>query len=219
MYYSSGHFFYSFIICGCFLLSSCSTDLTKDLQPAILESTIDEVPLPVNSPTTIVESTPAPTPAPPSAAPAAAPVVLDEPPKEEVASDEKAIPMTNVPTFGYYVYPSNSNPIFSKECLLAESPAQCSSEQLASWIMEQIKYADIGLAHGETSIQYIVFEIDKYGQIFNIDHIGSDGDTFCWPCVEKAIELVQNMPDWVPAFQNGHAVNTSLKLPIRFEGI
>jgi TonB family protein len=39
----------------------------------------------------------------------------------------------------------------------------------------------------------------------------------CEPCNQEAIRVVKNMPKWKPASDDGKAVRTYVRLPIRFE--
>jgi TonB family protein len=59
----------------------------------------------------------------------------------------------------------------------------------------------------------VVFEIQKDGSIRNIEilrGIGGGAD-------EEAVRVVQNSPRWEPGRQRGRAVNTRMRLPIRFK--
>ena len=138
---------------------------------------------------------------------------------EKDNNEKKSLPMMNVPTFGYYTLRENSPPLFSKQCLISRDPDACSVETLKEWLNDQLKNTDNGLEEGEFSIQYIVFEIDRNGKVFNVKHTGSDGNTFCWPCMKIAVETIKEMPTWTPATKDGKPVIVSLKLPVRFEVI
>ena len=189
------------------LFVACGKNLNTDLDE-MQESATNEI----TESTAIKEVAPTNKPAPPPSPP----TISQTKGKE---SDENAIPMMNVPTFGYYKLPQNSVPLFSKSCLIVDNPAECSTELLTEWLVEKLKYAESGLRNGEYSIQNIVFEIDKNGVVHDVKHIGSSGNTICWSCMDIAIKTIKQFPDWVPATQNGEPVNYSLKLPVRFEGI
>lgn len=130
-----------------------------------------------------------------------------------------APPMLNVPTFGYYNIPPNTPPLFSPSCLLSEDPSGCSRKMLREWLTDQLRRRDNGLTQGNFSIQYISFEISPTGEVENVIHYGSKGSAFCRPCIEIALETIEDMPRWMPAMSNGKPVRVSLKLPLRFEVI
>ncbi|MEO1257906.1 MAG: energy transducer TonB [Bacteroidota bacterium] len=189
------------------LLSSCGKEYLNDFENNI-EPTAFELPeFPATNTNQSISST-QPTEPTSQTSPAE---------EEEDRQNGKSLPMMNVPTFGYYSIPDNSQPLFSKSCLIVENPETCSSEMLGRWLNEQIKNEESGLEKGEFSIQYIFFELDEKGKIFNIQHAGSDGNTLCWPCLNTAMKTIAKMPDWSPAVKDGVPYNTSIKIPIRFE--
>ena len=187
------------------MLVACGKDYTTDLAP--LQAPELSTSTETTASTGYIETTAATSPVPPATI------------TEEGAAKAGALPMMNVPTFRYYTLMENSPPLFSKKCLITANPQACSSEALKEWLNVQLKNKENGLKKGEYSIQYIVFEINKEGAVFNVEHIGSSGNTICWPCVETALQTVRNMPAWTPATQNGQPINVSLKLPVRFEVI
>jgi len=57
------------------------------------------------------------------------------------------------------------------------------------------------------------FEINKEGEIGEI----TVEKSVCKEINEEAIRLVENMPNWKPAMQNGQAQAVKFQLPIIFE--
>jgi len=199
----------------CFaLLLSCGKDYTTELDSITDQAELTSAELADQTELPPPAQVPAATEQPATPAPATTPA-----PVADKAIAENKIPMMNVPTFGYYKLPENSTPLFSKPCLLTENPSECSSEKLKQWLIDQLKHNDSELKRGSYSVQYVTFEIDKKGKIFNVYLFGSDGNVDCPTCAEIAVQTVKEMPKWVPAMRNGEPVNSSLKLPIRFVAI
>ena len=59
------------------------------------------------------------------------------------------------------------------------------------------------------------FIIEKDGTVSHI--VLEERLPKCEPCNREAVRIVQNMPKWKPALNDGRAVRTYVRLPIRFE--
>lgn len=59
------------------------------------------------------------------------------------------------------------------------------------------------------------FVIEENGTISNI--VLEERLQKCEPCNKEAIRIVKNMPKWKPAHNQGKAVRSYVRLPIRFE--
>ena len=86
-------------------------------------------------------------------------------------------------------------------------------EAMATFIQSEIKYPELAFKQGLEGTVLVNFRISKDGKILN--PYVSQG---VHPNLDKeALRLVENMPDWIPAKQNGEAREVPYQLPIRFE--
>ena len=86
-------------------------------------------------------------------------------------------------------------------------------KQLGEYIGQNIKYpaaAEKANAQGRVFVSFIVTKTGEITDVNLLKGIGFGAD-------EEAIRVVQNMPRWKPAMQNGKAVNVKYNLPINFE--
>lgn len=61
----------------------------------------------------------------------------------------------------------------------------------------------------------VLFIIEKDGSITHVKLVSKL--PHCEPCNLEAIRVVKNMPKWIPGSNDGKAVRTYVRLPIRFE--
>lgn len=145
---------------------------------------------------------------------------LPEPPaaasSSPVADTAGTIPMLNVPTFNYVNVLPNSQPLFSKSCLLEKNPGQCSSLLLQKWLHRNLQHLALDGIQEGPSVEYISFTIDKHGNVANVKHAGTKGAAN-EERARAALEAVRKMPGWQPATRNGRQVNVSMVLPVRFD--
>jgi TonB family protein len=81
------------------------------------------------------------------------------------------------------------------------------------YLAKNLNYPAQARQRGIEGTVIVVFEIQKDGSIQNVEilrGIGGGAD-------EEAIRVVQNAPSWEPGRQRGRAVNTRMRLPIRFK--
>lgn len=81
------------------------------------------------------------------------------------------------------------------------------------YLAKNLQYPAQAQQMGIEGTVIVVFEIQKDGSIRNVEilrGIGGGAD-------EEAIRVVQNAPSWEPGRQRGRAVNTRMRLPIRFK--
>lgn len=85
-------------------------------------------------------------------------------------------------------------------------------EALNAYISENLKYpampAEMGI-DGVVNLKFTVKADGSIGTISVVRMIDPDLE-------QEAIRLVKNMPAWIPAEQNGVAVDQQVELPIRF---
>jgi len=82
-----------------------------------------------------------------------------------------------------------------------------------TYLARNIKYPLEARQQGVEGTVIVVFEIHTDGTIHNVEilrGIGGGAD-------EEAIRVVQNAPKWEPGRQQGRAVKTRMRLPIRFK--
>ncbi|MBA4298530.1 protein TonB [Algoriphagus alkaliphilus] len=85
-------------------------------------------------------------------------------------------------------------------------------EAFISYIKMGIEYPKLPFKQGVEGTVLVNFRISKHGKILNpyvSKSVHPDLD-------ERALELVKNMPDWIPASQNGNPREVGYQIPIRF---
>jgi TonB family protein len=89
---------------------------------------------------------------------------------------------------------------------------QCSKEKLVAFIQEKLQYPKQAKEAGKEGQVLVEFTVNKEGYVENatvINRIGFGMD-------EAALRVVNAMPRWMPAQENGKAVSTKLTLPFNF---
>lgn len=61
---------------------------------------------------------------------------------------------------------------------------------------------------------FLYFEIDKTGKIINANIPPGKELVDCKMCNEEIVKIIQSMPNWQPAEQNGNTVKRKLSIPI-----
>ncbi|SIN71091.1 outer membrane transport energization protein TonB [Algoriphagus halophilus] len=80
------------------------------------------------------------------------------------------------------------------------------------YLANNLSYPDQARRMGVEGTVIVRFVVNKDGSVSNAEilrGIGAGAD-------EEAMRVVQNSPDWTPGNQRGRAVNTRMRLPIRF---
>lgn len=86
-------------------------------------------------------------------------------------------------------------------------------EAIATFVSEKIEYPKMAFKQRIEGVVLVNFRISKEGKILNpyvSQSVHPELD-------EEAIRLVNKMPDWIPAMQNGEPKEVAYQLPIRFE--
>ncbi|MBN3584674.1 energy transducer TonB [Algoriphagus aestuarii] len=81
------------------------------------------------------------------------------------------------------------------------------------YLMSNLTYPAQARQMGIEGTVIVVFVVNTNGSISNIDILRGIGGG----CDEEAIRVVQNSPNWTPGYQKERAVNTRMRLPIRFK--
>ena len=80
------------------------------------------------------------------------------------------------------------------------------------YLSRNLSYPAEARSMGVEGTVIVVFVVNSNGAISDVEilrGIGAGAD-------EEAIKVVENAPDWIPGKQNGEAINTRMRLPIRF---
>ncbi|GAB4035909.1 M56 family metallopeptidase [Spirosoma gilvum] len=86
-------------------------------------------------------------------------------------------------------------------------------KKLGEYLSENLNYPDAAVKAKVEGKVFVRFIVTDKGEITNVEvlkGIGHGAD-------EEAIRVVEQMPNWIPARQNGKAVNVMYNLPIRFQ--
>ena len=97
---------------------------------------------------------------------------------------------------------------------VAEVPAEFPGGNAAmmQWLKDNMRYPQVALEEGIQGRVIVRFVVEKDGSRSNIE-IMSSAD----PCLNnEAIRLIQTMPKWTPAYQNGQPVRYRFTVPIMF---
>ncbi|MFC3417794.1 energy transducer TonB [Algoriphagus hitonicola] len=86
-------------------------------------------------------------------------------------------------------------------------------EALVEFISENFIYPSQAKVKGSEGTVIVEFLIEKSGKISQ----PVIKKSVCETLDAEAIKLINKMPDWIPAAQNGVSVKTKYQLPIRFE--
>ena len=81
------------------------------------------------------------------------------------------------------------------------------------YLSRNLSYPAEARSMGVEGTVIVVFVVNSNGAISDVEilrGIGAGAD-------EEAIRVVENAPDWIPGKQNGEALNTRMRLPIRFK--
>jgi TonB family protein len=109
----------------------------------------------------------------------------------------------------------NRPPLFSEQCLTAEYPVKCSSNKIAHFIRENLKFPTDAVITGYDGVEMVSIQINKDGEVDNIEVQSNKNG--CKDCQAAAYSVIAAMPDkWVPALENGNPVATEVTIPIEF---
>lgn len=89
---------------------------------------------------------------------------------------------------------------------------QCGEPCLYSYIAENIVIPRDYSQNGKAGIVYIAFIVDKFGKVVKPKILYGASPELD----SAAIEVIREMPDWIPASQHGTNVSVFLQIPINF---
>jgi protein TonB len=105
-------------------------------------------------------------------------------------------------------------PVFG-ECNTLEKEARekCSVEAMMKYVYKHIKYPAIARENGAEGNVVARFVIDKKGQVTNVEIVRDFG----FGSGQALERLLNHMPKWEAAMQNGRRVKVILTLPVKFK--
>lgn len=106
--------------------------------------------------------------------------------------------------------PKDSQPLFAG-CTTAD-PAECSNSKLFAFIGANLKYPNSARSSNIQGMVVASFVIDENGQVVEPSIV----KPLSPECDNEVLRLLREMPRWTPAYKEGKAQRTELKLPIRF---
>jgi len=89
---------------------------------------------------------------------------------------------------------------------------KCSNTNLVNFISENIQYPEVAKSEGIEGTVFLSFVIDKTGRIESQQILRDIGGG----CGQEALRILDLMPDWEPAINDGEAVKVKLNLPVTF---
>ena len=92
----------------------------------------------------------------------------------------------------------------------AEFPGGLSA--MYQYLKDNLNYPEAAKQAGVTGTVYIDFVIEKDGRVSNVVVLRGIG----FGCDEEAVRVIQSMPPWKPARQNGRKVRLAMVIPVKF---
>lgn len=86
-------------------------------------------------------------------------------------------------------------------------------KKLGEYLGENLKYPEAAVKAKVEGKVFVRFVVTDKGEITNVEVLRGIG----YGADEEAVRVVEQMPNWTPARQNGKAVNVMYNLPIRFQ--
>jgi len=109
-------------------------------------------------------------------------------------------------------------PVFSEECLGGQRRDQdlCSYTKVEAYMEDQMQYPADAFMSEEAFIAYVSVLINEKGQVSEPIRVEDMSGQRCAACVEEALRLVRNMPDWEPARYQGQPSAARVSVPVYF---
>ena len=86
------------------------------------------------------------------------------------------------------------------------------SKELANYLSNNIKYPRNSRNSSSRGRVIVCFKVEKNGEISEVKIVKGVNQVLN----KEAKRVVTNMPNWEPAFENGSAISTVLRIPIVF---
>ena len=89
----------------------------------------------------------------------------------------------------------------------------CTQKKMLEFIYKNVKYPEAARKQGIEGMVVVRFIISKTGEVKSPEIIRELGGG----CDESVLEVVSQMPNWIPGRQKGKAVNVFFNLPVKFK--
>jgi len=122
---------------------------------------------------------------------------------EIIEDDETLVFVDQMPVFG------DCDPFG----LSKEEAKTCSDRALLTYIQDNLRYPTIARANNIEGMVVLRFIIDKGGDVKDVKILRDIGGG----CGNTALEIIENMPKWLPGKQNGRHRNVQFTIPIKFD--
>ena len=93
-----------------------------------------------------------------------------------------------------------------------DNKRNCSNLAIVNYIANNLKYPHSAQTAGIQGTVYVSFDINENGYVSRVSLLKNINEA----CGKEAIRVIQNMPRWEPATNNGKPVKVELNIPIHF---
>ena len=94
----------------------------------------------------------------------------------------------------------------------SDEKRNCSNHAIVSYIANNLKYPQSAQTAGIQGTVYVSFDINENGYVSRASLLKDIDEA----CGKEAIRVIQNMPRWEPAVDQGKPVKVELNIPIHF---
>lgn len=94
----------------------------------------------------------------------------------------------------------------------SEDKRNCSNQAIVNYIANNLKYPQSAQTAGIQGTVYVRFDINENGYVSRTSLLKNINEA----CGKEAISVIQNMPRWEPAINDGKPVKVELNIPIHF---
>jgi len=94
----------------------------------------------------------------------------------------------------------------------SEDKRNCSNSAIVNYIANNLKYPNSAQTAGIQGTVYVSFDINENGYVSRASLLKNINEA----CGNEALRVIQNMPRWEPAMDQGQPVKVQLNIPIHF---
>jgi TonB family protein len=94
----------------------------------------------------------------------------------------------------------------------SEDKRNCSNQAIVNYIANDLKYPSSAKTAGIQGTVYVSFDVNENGYVSRVSLLKNINEA----CGKEAIRVIQNMPRWEPAMNNGKPIKVELNIPIHF---
>ena len=88
----------------------------------------------------------------------------------------------------------------------------CSNQAIVNYIANNLKYPSSAKTAGIEGTVYVSFDVNENGYVSRASSLNKFNEA----CEREAVQVIQNMPRWEPAMDQGKPVKVELNIPIHF---